>query len=803
MTASIWWLVLPLTGLLIFGFALIVFARRRPTPYPFIHNKYKILRKGIIRRLAKHSSHYASYYPNFVRNNSDGENLAKLQIEMNRLRVDVLNLRCELDSVKERLHGDDFASENIVVWQPRDIEQNGAVLWGAIRLQKEFLAYFFELGTSRESLTPYAQQKFGGNDGPLIHVSHPIEGLQEGTTYYFRLGVLTAEGAVHGVTRSFMTRLHHAPRADTKGASFKGCTVVTANGAVSASNLPTRYFFEYGFQSTGLSSTTPTRPVGAALGARLELDFDSGPGSFVSYLEHSHHVVVPGQGFVRARLPENPKGLLAKEKGYDTKHVGLGPFLLIAQIDTGRSTSGKNDDGYFLNLGGGEADFRDAEVEMKLRGVGWRSGGCSVAVDVWSSATMPAGSAGKEAAGKITSGWCYTERSVWSGLDDGEWHWWRIKLVNDSTKWTCQGNDYKTYGKSGYDYLPLGKVLERHNTSLHLNGVDIDPDKLPEGAIDIGGLKITYRNSSLLAASNGARLTDWPATSMHDAAVLTDGMCGAANHGWTSVPNPSSPQAFVFEFAKVVVIDRIKIDQHPDWPSKDVQVLMTKDGSSYQVLANLHLSAANDGRRWGDRHTLVSLTPVDVVGLKFVITSGYYDRYWGLSGLEAFGTGADMCPDLEPISVNADITDVRPGTTVFYRLVAENGLGRNVGAMESATLPEHDRPWVGGAQAIDLGATTARIRGRINPMGHDAEIAVEYRQNADRTMKTKPLPVGYWDTPRHVVVTLEKLRPDREFSFRTVLTSDRGTTFGDWQTARTAAPVQTFPDDGTPSDGDR
>ena len=94
--------------------------------------------------------------------------------------------------------------------------------------------------------------------------------------------------------------------------------------------------------------------------------------------------------------------------------------------------------------------------------------------------------------------------------------------------------------------------------------------------------------------------------------------------------------------------------------------------------------------------------------------SGYRSERWGLGEIEAFGSGATMLPEDEPNHVTSDATDLRPGTTYHYRLVATNSRGTTLGPDRTHTTPPDARPLAATGGATRIASTSARLEGRIN-----------------------------------------------------------------------------------------
>src|SRR5262249_27076971 len=117
---------------------------------------------------------------------------------------------------------------------------------------------------------------------------------------------------------------------------------------------------------------------------------------------------------------------------------------------------------------------------------------------------------------------------------------------------------------------------------------------------------------------------------------------------------------------------------------------------------------------------------VKAVGLKVRVLSGYKEGHWGLGEVEAFGTGAVMATDNDDYFVNTDVEGLKAGPTYHYRLAAVNDKGTRHGEGRTFTTPATKKPMVQTGQASRLTLTSARVDGRVNPLGEPTQFFVEY-----------------------------------------------------------------------------
>ncbi len=143
-----------------------------------------------------------------------------------------------------------------------DLTQFGATLNGTIQTGEGLVNYRFEYGTT----TAYGQiAPIPDNYTPItsetLPVSQPVQGLQAGTTYHYRL-VVSSPGAtaMKGPDETFTTLPIPAPAVETGGASGVGVGSATLSGTVNPHGWNTEYLFQYG-TSTSYGSSWPSVEV--------------------------------------------------------------------------------------------------------------------------------------------------------------------------------------------------------------------------------------------------------------------------------------------------------------------------------------------------------------------------------------------------------------------------------------------------------------------------------------------------------------------------------------------------------------
>jgi hypothetical protein len=253
---------------------------------------------------------------------------------------------------------------------------------------------------------------------------------------------------------------------------------------------------------------------------------------------------------------------------------------------------------------------------------------------------------------------------------------------------------------------------------------------------------------------------------------------------WRSDPSPASPLEFVYAFDRPVTIHTVQLHQNPDWPAKDVQVMVSADGRTYSSLVTRVLPERGEPNA-NFAFTIDTGLSAGARFLKLCLHSGYKSRYWGLGEIEAFGSGAVMLPDDDLYFVNADIHDLTPGTTCHYRLVATNSLGTTLGNDWAFTLPATNRPHVETGRFMRPTRSSASVEGRLNPLGLPSYFYFEYGRDSRYGFRSPIAYAGLEITPRSVFATLADLESSATYHYRLVGVNGSGTSLGSDATFRT------------------
>jgi hypothetical protein len=552
------------------------------------------------------------------------------------------------------------------------------------------------------------------------------------------------------------------PTVVTNPATALGQTAMSVNGSIHPHRLHTTYYFEYGLTAE-YGQKTKAVPLPPRLAAYYQESFDDGLGGWDSWLKTTHFSDGGvSKGFMRFAEPSRD------DHNHDN---GIGTLHLVKYLYPGFHP---NPRGKSIALGGGDPDFRGARINISVRGNDWKPNGSELLWWTQSQLNPEVGPSGKW----LRPNWAYTGTYLTDYLADGQWHSVEYYLTNDTRHWTYGG------GAGGYVYGSIDFCQQHLNIDFFHMLAYVDIKNPPTGSIDFDELTIAYRNYSLLLPSNGGKLVSSPKGGA-DAARLTDGWRHGKDHTWRSAQGPKEPQEFVWSFERPVTIETVQLHQNPDWPAKEVEVLVAADGKTFTPLVKRTLPEKGmPNANWA--FTLDSKLKAPAIALKVLINSGYREDYWGLGEVEVFGSGATMLPDDSVYAVNTDISDLKPGSTYHYRLVAESSAGITCGQDRIFTAPADKKPLVETGAASRITATSAKLEGRTNAMGVATTYYFEHGPDTKYGSQTTDAAGGIQISPRSSFSQVTNLKPGTTYHYRLVAKNVHGTTHGDDMTFQTA-----------------
>lgn len=559
------------------------------------------------------------------------------------------------------------------------------------------------------------------------------------------------------------------PDVENGSATSIGQTGFAANVRIQPHRQRLRWYVEYG-KTEAYGSKTALETLGPRLGAYYKESWDTALGGWAGGMDGVSLVHRPSGGtsggYVHFTAPSQS----------DTNHEdGIGYVQLSQYFYPGTCMDDAIKNPF---LGGGDTDMRDARIAVDMRGTNFVSNGAELLF--WAQSDSDLAQQNDE--NWRRANWAYTGFPLTEALFAGTWQHVEYSLFVDTTKWSYAGRSIGQ-NRPNYRYAPLEKSLAHLNCDLFHILVLRELAYQPSGSIDYDELSIVYRNHSLLARSNGGRLAAKPAGST-DGAPLTDGWRNGDGKTWQTAPNPSGPQELLFSFVRPVKITTLQIHNDPLHPSKDIEVLVSIDGMTWSSIFTGTLPATS-----ADGPNFLHLWQRDLAEfarhMKVRILSGYQTQSWGLGEVEAFGTGAQMDTDDAWYTVSADVTGLDAATTYHYRVVTTDGVNVTYGPDATFTTASTTAPELATGPATRVTGTSAKLEGRVTPMGLGTDFWFEIGTDTTYGELTTPSFAGVEQTPRTVVGSFETLAPGTTYHYRLVASNPSGTTYGEDRTFTT------------------
>jgi hypothetical protein len=218
-----------------------------------------------------------------------------------------------------------------------------------------------------------------------------------------------------------------------------------------------------------------------------------------------------------------------------------------------------------------------------------------------------------------------------------------------------------------------------------------------------------------------------------------------------------------------------------------------READSVDIFKHLLLAGVSTGSPSGVGKSAATLSgTVKREGL----ATKYYFQY---GETPAYGSNTSVSDATgEEEEVTAGLSGLTPGSTYYYRLVAENANGVSHGGYQTFTTP----PAVDGVQteaASSIGKTGATLNGSLTPDGLDAHYYFEYGESqAYGSVSPAPpgVDAGSASKVEHAQAVLAGLQGNSTYHYRIVAVNSSGTTYGEDMTFTTLPAVDSVQTEG-------
>src|SRR5690242_5590837 len=125
------------------------------------------------------------------------------------------------------------------------ITNSGAVIHGTVNPGGAKTYYDFQWGPTTAYGSTSKAHSVGSGTKPVA-VQQALHGLNPGTTYHYRVGVLSRLGIAEGPDRTFRTKGNPPAVPTTGGVTFVSDNSATVQGIVNPNKVKTEWYVQYG-----------------------------------------------------------------------------------------------------------------------------------------------------------------------------------------------------------------------------------------------------------------------------------------------------------------------------------------------------------------------------------------------------------------------------------------------------------------------------------------------------------------------------------------------------------------------------
>jgi hypothetical protein len=263
--------------------------------------------------------------------------------------------------------------------------------------------------------------------------------------------------------------------------------------------------------------------------------------------------------------------------------------------------------------------------------------------------------------------------------------------------------------------------------------------------------------------------------------------------------------------AIVIVIALVGIIGLVIYSKKNTIITVNTPPASTSNTATNETPSPNEARQPGAPITITNqiVAPTDTAAavMGAVTPRGALTTYWFEYGLTPTMGSKTLTQHIGSgyvaIAAPGYISGLKSDTTYYYRIVAENQYGKNVGVQYTFTTPHGTPALVGSAprsktlSANSISRTTANIHGEVTPNKNSTQYWFEYGTSTSLGNTTAFVSLGDGSAAVAVSASLSSLDPVTTYYFRLNAQNQFGTVNGAILSFKTSGPASTTEPDAS------
>ena len=686
-----------------------------------------------------------------------------------------------------------------------NVGQNSATLNGTVNPNGSNTTAWFEYGTTQSLGSTIGNQSIGSGSSAL-NVNAFLSGLQQSTTYYFRVVAQNSFGMVTGSILSFTTgqggQQGSAPTAVTMAASGIGQSSATLNGTVNPNGSNTTAWFEYG-TTPSLGQMTSNQSLGGGNSALninsllsslqqnttyyfrvvAQNSYGTTQGSTLSFTtsgqQGSAPTVVTNAATNITQNSATLNGTVNPNNSNTNVWFEYGTTQSLGNTVGNQSLSGNSTLNINALLGGLQTN-----TTYYFRAVAQNSYGTSYG----SVANFT--TSGQQGSAPMVNTLSASNITQTSAVLNGQ--------VNPNGSNTTAWFEYGTTQSLG---TTIGTQSLVGNSMLNINA---SLNNLQSNTTYY--FRVVAQNSygtsqgSILSFTTGQGGQQGSAPTAVTMAASGIGQSSATLNG-TVNPNGSNTTAW-FEYGTTPSLGQMTSNQSLGGGNSTLNINSLLSSlqqnttyyfrvvaqNSYGTTQGSTLSFTTSGQQ-GSAPTVVTNAATNITDISATLNGSVNPNNANATAWFEFGTTQSLGTTIgtqslgagsSALNINALAQNLQPSTTYYFRVMAQNSFGTSQGSILSFTTTQNQQggaPIVTTLNASNITQTSATLNGTVNPNGSNTTAWFEYgtTQSLGTTIGTQSL-IG--SSNLNINTLLSGLQQNTTYYFRVAAQNSYGTAQG-------------------------